>query len=130
MQIFWRDPEAPNPIARGFVDACDDFAHRLTRAASLLERARPTIDFACTIDAGVGFGDAAPFAREVAPILLQARAARTGKRVRGRIEDELRTTEGRVIALALLPQGHMRLDGFLLDHPGYHLGRAVGGVAN
>ena len=36
-------------------------------------------------------------------ILLQTHAARTGKCVGPRVEDEVRTTEGPVIALALVP---------------------------
>lgn len=42
-------------------------------------------------------------ALQACKILLQARAARTGKCVGVRIEDEVRTTEGPVIALTLLP---------------------------
>src|SRR5258705_13974787 len=48
-------------IAGLFVHVARHLAPRLTRTAFLLERARPAIDLACTIDPGVGFGDAVPF---------------------------------------------------------------------
>src|SRR4030095_10808571 len=82
-----------------------------------------------TIDSGVGFGDAAPFVLEVAPILLQTLAARARERIGGGVADEVRPTKRPIISLALLPQGHVRFDGFLLDHPGHHLSRAISSVA-
>src|SRR4029077_14225327 len=98
----------------------DNFTHGLTRTAFLLEPARPTIELTRPIDSLVGFGDAAPLEVARISVLLQALAAWTGQTVGGFIEGELRAAERSVIALPLLPNRHMGLDAFLLDHPSQH----------
>src|SRR6059058_3328653 len=89
LQIFGRASDVPDHVACGFMHACDDFSPGLTGTAFLIQRARPAIGLACAIYPGVGFGDAAAFVLEVAPILLQAFAAWARERIGGRVEDEV-----------------------------------------
>src|SRR6516164_11086647 len=107
------------------MNAPRDLSSRRVRTATGLHRALTASGLAGVIDNGVGLGDVGSRPLEGSPFAPQRLSLRTAVLVGLLVPLELAARQRFVIALGLVPQGHMRFDLLLLDHPPQYLSGAV-----
>src|SRR3954454_1297830 len=115
-------------VASAFMDRTQDLAGWSVRTADGLQAAVVAVQLAGAIAQEAPVIDAVPGRGEVAAILPELLAPRTGVEVASVIVGEVGPLEGAVAALGLIEDRDVRLDPALMHQPAQHLGRTVGGV--